>query len=207
MKWFIFEFHLLLFYSDFTLFFMLSLNCVQELKRNSLSIGPWGTIEETRRVRLKSTDDIVDYHSCKQIDSSATMFNNKATQTLPVSDKEEVLWTHDSSSLPVANSVDASPKFPAELAVDKSCQNGILHPSDENAVEVNLLATNHVMDRTNSPTSIKNISESEEIAGAEYLRNGISLAASLPSETEQSGSEKGISASHPIILISDKSEV
>lgn len=154
-------------------------NRFQELKRNSLSIGPWGTFEETRRVRLKSIDDMVDRDAHEQIDSSTTKFNNKPTQTLPVPDKEEVLGTNESSFSPAVNTVDASPKLPVESAVDKSCQNGILHPSDENAVEVNLLVANHVMDGTNKLT---------------------------PSEAEHSGPEKGISASDPI-TISEKSEV
>ncbi|XXG58222.1 hypothetical protein AAC387_Pa04g0585 [Persea americana] len=150
----------------------------KELKRNSLSIGPWGTFEETRRVRLKSIDDMVDRDAHEQIDSSTTKFNNKPTQTLPVPDKE-VLGTNESSFSPAVNTVDASPKLPVESPVDKSCQNGILHPSDENAVEVNLLVANHVMDGTNKLT---------------------------PSEAEHSGPEKGISASNPIITISEKSE-
>lgn len=179
------------------------LNDVQELKRSSLSIGSWNTIEETRRVRLKSTDDILEHHALEQIDSSA-VFDNEPSQNLSVPDKGVLAIAHDSSTLPAVD-CNASPNLPMELAVDESCQNGVLYPSDETGAEVNILVTNSE-DRTEHLTSIRSISQFEETVSPEDMRHGISSSATLPSEAEHSGPEKVISASHSIIIISGKAK-
>lgn len=179
-----------------------SLPSTKELKRNSLSIGSWDDREETQRVRLKSTDDTLEHHTLKQIDSSA-MFENEHSQNLLVPDRGVLAITHDSSTSPAVD-CNAPPNLPAELSIDGSCENGVLHPSVEKAAEVNLLVTNNMEDRTAHLTSIRSISEFEETAIAEYLRHGISSSATLPSEAGHSGPVKVTTASHSIIIISEK---
>lgn len=191
--------------TGFTPFLFLFLNGVQELKGNSLSIGSWDDREETRRVCLKSTDDTLEHHTLKQIHSSA-MFENEHSQNLFVPDKGVLAITHDSSTSPAVD-CNAPPNLPAELAIDGSCENGVLHPSIEKAAEVNLLVTNNMEDRTEHLTSIRSISEFEETASAEYLRHGISSSATSPSEAGHSGPVKVTTASHSIIIISEKIKV
>eukprot|EP00268_Persea_americana_P008841 TRINITY_DN1345_c1_g1_i4.p1 TRINITY_DN1345_c1_g1~~TRINITY_DN1345_c1_g1_i4.p1 ORF type:complete len:746 (-),score=135.79 TRINITY_DN1345_c1_g1_i4:315-2552(-) len=179
-----------------------SLPSTKELKGNSLSIGSWDDREETRRVCLKSTDDTLEHHTLKQIHSSA-MFENEHSQNLFVPDKGVLAITHDSSTSPAVD-CNAPPNLPAELAIDGSCENGVLHPSIEKAAEVNLLVTNNMEDTTEHLTSIRSISEFEETASAEYLRHGISSSAASPSEAGHSGPVKVTTASHSIIIISEK---
>ncbi|XP_058067988.1 protein KAKU4-like isoform X3 [Magnolia sinica] len=133
------------------------LPCV--LKRNSLAIGSWDITEESRRVRLKPTDDMLEPPAVRQIDSSTTISEHKMVQSPAAADKREVVGiTNDSNSLPPAKSVDASADLPAESSVGRD---GILHSSAEKSVEVNPSVTDGVDNMTENQVLVINISGSE----------------------------------------------
>ncbi|XP_058067987.1 protein KAKU4-like isoform X2 [Magnolia sinica] len=136
-----------------------SLTSSNVLKRNSLAIGSWDITEESRRVRLKPTDDMLEPPAVRQIDSSTTISEHKMVQSPAAADKREVVGiTNDSNSLPPAKSVDASADLPAESSVGRD---GILHSSAEKSVEVNPSVTDGVDNMTENQVLVINISGSE----------------------------------------------
>ncbi|XP_010929270.1 uncharacterized protein [Elaeis guineensis] len=141
------------------------------LKRGSLSTGLWDTLDETRRVRLKSTDDIWEIPKFKQTDSSARMFekeNSKITSGDDMRDREVPGTGFSNSSEPTEVS-NASPKSSAELNAEYLCSNGALKLTDQQAGEVNPLR------ETGNVSSTNTVSEPEEAPHAVQLTDKSSL--------------------------------
>lgn len=138
------------------------------MKRGSLSSGLWDTLDETRRVRLKSTDDIWEIPKFKQTDSSARMFEKETSKISSGDDKRdrEVLGAaFYSNSLEPTEVSNASPKSSAELNAEYLCSNGALKLTDQQAGEANPLR------ETGNVSSINIVSESEEAPHAVQLAN------------------------------------
>ena len=66
---------------------------MQGLKRGHLFIESWDTLDETRRVRLKSIDDTLEIAKSKATESSARLSKHESSKSLSDSDKrgQEVL--------------------------------------------------------------------------------------------------------------------
>lgn len=133
------------------------------LKRNALSIGLWDTLKETRRVRLKSRDDILEIPKFKQLDSSARLSENdisKISLGAHMKDREVLGVDHHSNSLGPTEVPSASPKLSEELNTENLCSNGALRFCDQKGGEENTLT------ETGNVTSIGIVSEPEEALNA-----------------------------------------
>lgn len=190
-------------YADL-LCFDLPQTCMQVLKRNSLSIGLWDTLEETRRVRLKSKDDILEIPKFKQNDSSARLFENetfKISLGADMKDQEVFGVDHHSSSLGPTELPSASPKLSAELNTENPRSNGALSFSDQKAGEENTLT------ETGNVTSINIVSEPEEALNAVQPSNKSSLPETNSSHQVSSTTESELKSSNHNVLILGNNKV
>lgn len=152
--------------------FNLPKTCMQVLKRGSLSIGSWDTLDETRRVRLKSTDEMWEIPNFKQTDSSARLFEKETSKISSGDDKRgrEVLGAgFYSNSLEPTEVSNASSKPSAKLNAEYLCSNGALKLTDQQAGEIDPLR------ETGNVSSINIVSEPEEAPHAVQLTNKSSL--------------------------------
>ncbi|XP_017700927.2 protein KAKU4-like isoform X2 [Phoenix dactylifera] len=181
----------------------LSLSSSKVLKRNSLSIGFWDTLEEARRVRLKSRDDILEIPKFNQIDSSASLFENETSKIsldADVRDREVLGVDHHSNSLGPTEVPGASPKPCAELNTENLCSNGALRFSDQKASEENTLT------ETGNVTSIDIVSEPEKALNAVQPTNKSSLPDTNSSQPVSSIIESELKSSNHNVLILENNE-
>ncbi|XP_010914177.1 uncharacterized protein [Elaeis guineensis] len=174
------------------------------LKRNSLSIGLWDTLEETRRVRLKSRDETLEIPKFKQIDSSARLFENdtsKISLGADMRDQKVLGVDHHSNSLGPTDVPSASPKLPEELNTENLCSNGALGFSDQKDGEENTLT------ETGNVTSIDIVSEPEEALNAVQPTNKSSLPHTNSSHPVRSIIESELkSSSHNVLVLENNKE-
>ncbi|XP_008810009.1 uncharacterized protein LOC103721530 isoform X2 [Phoenix dactylifera] len=174
------------------------------LKRGSLSIGLSDTLDETRRVRLKSTDDIWEIPKFKQTDSSVRLFE-KETSKIPSGDDKrdrEVLGAgHYSNSLEPTEAFNASPKLSVELNAEYLCSNGAFKLTDQQAGEVNPLR------ETGNVSSTNIVSEPEESPHAVQPTNKSSLPDTNPLRSVNSVMEsEPKSSNHNILNLEENKE-